>query len=533
MFRLVKCATSLCLTVAFLLGLPSVTIAGAAKAAATVAPKTSGPAKDVAAIRAVGLKWRELYAAGRFTDIPELYTVDTMVMPRGRPRIEGREQMRRSIGGLAAGRQVEIALQEREVHAFGDMGWYVGDFTVTYTSTTVGAPPVTEYGRSMILYRRDKDGRWRVHRDIDSPAPHLQNVAAGSPVAISATESTPALWNPASRTETTACDRLSASRYDRTRLASSVAREDIDVPVAIAQCEADLAKFAGDPRIHFQLGRLYGYSGDKEKTLMHRMAAAQAGNHNAIFLLGYLDWTVARDNAARCAAARKMKLAADRGNYSGQITYGSFFLEQKLEPCVDAATRDEVAAYLAAARPAVDGFFETRLADHLIATLAAKGIETPGRARIISQMQGVWMGTFRRYDAQGILVETLPSEIHVRFPTDGKPNDYLQTNILKTPNGKEQRIETHGRWDGDMLRFSNARVDGWFNTLDYDSSGLNSVLHMAFKDGSGLTMSEIITLSPDGRQRMRAAQYIVDGKIVRRTMIDELRSTVIVSPTQR
>ncbi len=524
MSRLVKCAASLCLTVALLLGLPSVTIAGPAKTAAPVAPKTSGPAADVAAIRAVGLKWRELYAAGRFADIPELYTVDTMVMPRGRPRIEGREQMRRSIGGLAAGRRVEIVLQEREIHAFGDMGWYVGDFTVTYTPTTMGAPQVTEYGRSMILYRRDNDGRWRVHRDIDSPAPHLQNSAAASPAATSAIASTPALWNPASRTETTECDRLSASRYDRTRLASPVARENIDVPIAISQCEADLAKFPGDPRIHFQLGRLYGYSSDKEKALMHRKAAAQAGNHNAIFLLGYLDWTAARDDAARCAAARMMKLAADRGNYSGQITYSSFFLEGKLESCVDAATREDAAAYLAAARPAVDGFFETRLADHLIAALNAQQAMVISRAQLISQMQGVWTGTFRRYDAQGMLVETLPSEIHVRFPVDGKPYDYLQTNILKMPDGKEQRIETNGRWDGNLLRFSSARVDGWFKTLNDDPSGLNSVLHMTFKDGSGLTVSEIITLSPDGRRRMRAAQYVADGKIVRRTLIDEIRS---------
>jgi ketosteroid isomerase-like protein len=485
--------------------------------------KTSGPAADIVAIRAVGLKWRELYAAGRFAEIPELYTTDTMVMPRGRPRIEGREEMRRAIGGLAAGRKVEITLQEREIHAIGDMGWYVGDFVVTYSPPTAGTPPVTEYGRSMILYRRDTDGRWRVHRDIDSPAPHLAAVAAPSPAAAlpGAIEPLPAVWNPVSRTEATACDRLSASRYDRTRLAPPVARENIDVAAAIAQCEADLAKLPGDPRIHFQLGRLYGYVGDKEKTLMHRKAAAVAGNHNAIFLLGYLDWTAAKDDTARCTAARTMKLAADRGNYSGQIIYSSFYLEGKLAACTDVATRDEVAGYLVAARPVVDGFFETRFADHLIGALEPSAAETSARARMTSQMQGVWTGTFRRYDPQGVLVETLPSEIHVRFPEGGQPADYHQTNILKLADGKEQRLETYGKWDSDTLRFSSARVEGWFKALGDDASGLNSVLHMRFKDGSGLTVSEIITLSPDGKSRMRAAQYIVGGKIVRRTLIDE------------
>jgi ketosteroid isomerase-like protein len=525
MIRFARGTSILFAASALALMLPTAAMA-ATSATTSVAVKTSGPAADISAIRAVGLKWRELYAAGRYAEIPELYTVDTMVMPRGRARIEGREQMRRAIGGLAAGRKVEITLHEREIHAFGNMGWYVGDFVVTYSPTTVGAAPVTEYGRSMILYRRDNDGRWRVHRDIDSPAPHLAAVAAPAPAAplSGMAEAVPSLWNPASRTEATVCDRLSSSRYDRTRLAPPVARENIDVPATIAQCEADLAKLPSDPRIHFQLGRLYGYVGDKEKTLMHRKAAAAAGNHNAIFLLGYLDWTAAKDDAARCAAARTMKLAADRGNYSGQITYSSFYLEGKLAACADAATRDEVTAYLAAARPVVDGFFETRFADHLIEAMADPSTEKMARARMISQMQGIWAGTFRRYDPQGSLVETLPSEIHVRFPEDGKPADYHQTNILKLADGKKQRLETYGKWDGDTLRFSSARVEGWFKALEDDASGLNSVLHMTFKDGSGLTVSEIITLSPDGKNRMRAAQYIVGGKIVRRTLIDESRS---------
>lgn len=91
------------------------------------------------------------------------------------------------------------------------------------------------------------------------------------------------------------------------------------------------------------------------------------------------------------------------------------------------------------------------------------------------------------------------------------------------PDGKVQQIDTYGKWDSAMLRFSNPRVDGWFTGLEADPTGLNSVLYLAFKDGSGLTVSEIITLSPDGKRRMRIAQYVVAGKIARRTLIDEAR----------
>jgi ketosteroid isomerase-like protein len=493
--------------------------------------KVIGSARDIAAIRAVGNQWRALYAQGRFNEIPDLYTIDTMVMPRGRPKIEGRDAMRRSIGGLASGRRVDIDVTEREITVSGNYGWFVSDFKVTYSTPNSPAPPTTEFGRSLIVFRRDGDRQWRIHRDMDSPAPHLTSAppAAVLPTAPAHVAQmtprirpVPAMWDPKSRTEVTECDRMTSSRYDRTRLAPPRARDAIDVPAAIAQCQADLLRFPNDPRLTFQLGRVYGYSGDAAKTLAAREASAAAGNHNTIFLLGYLDWVAAKDDSARCQAAREMKLAADRGNYSGQLTYASFFFEGKFAACPDAASTTEVAAYVAGARPAVDGFFETRFADHLLAQTKAT-LATGLRTAMIAQMEGNWTGTFRRYDAQGVLTETLPSQVQIRFPNDGGTNDYVQTNILQLPNGQEQRLVTNGKWDGDALRFSSARVEGVYQALANDRSGLNSTLQMAFKDGSGMTVSEIITLSPDGKSRMRAAQYIVAGKIIHRTLIDEIR----------
>lgn len=359
------------------LALSCALVAGASPVAAEAAapPSRSAEARraaDLAAIRQVGRDWQEAYIAGRFADIPELYTADTMVMPRGRPRIEGREGMRRSIGGLAAGRRVQIDVTEKEAFVAGDYGWFVGDFVVTYTPPDAATPPRTEHGRSLIIFRRDADGRWRVHRDMDSPAPHPPAAKIAAPTTPPGP--VPAAWDPARRTTPTACDRMAASRYDRTRLAPPVARADMDVPKVIAQCEADLKANPGDPRILFQLGRVYGYAGDAGKTRATREAAAAAGNHNAVFLLGFLDWNAAKDDAARCTAARTMKLAADRGNYSAQLTYASFWLEGRFEMCADAASKAEVTGYVRAARPAVDGFFETRFADHLQSEIA----HTPG-----------------------------------------------------------------------------------------------------------------------------------------------------------
>jgi len=330
-------------------------------------------AANIAAIRAISGKWKALYSAGRYSEIPDLYTEDTLVMPRGRAVVSGREQMRKAIGGLAAGRRVEIDLTEREIVISGKYAWVVSDFKVTYTTPNSTIAPTSELGRGLVVFRHDSDGQWRIHRDMDSPAPHSPSPVTIASLTPSAPKrAVPAMWNPTSRTEVTTCDRMTSSRYDRTRLAPPVARAEIDVPAAIKQCEADLVKFPNDPRLNFQLGRLYGYAGDKVKTLAAREAAAAAGNHNVIFLLGYLDWVTAKSDAARCTAASEMKLAADRGNYSAQITYAVYFNEGKFKFCEGQASKTEVAAYVAAAKPAVDGFFETRLQEHLAWELGEK-----------------------------------------------------------------------------------------------------------------------------------------------------------------
>ena len=145
------------------------------------------------------------------------------------------------------------------------------------------------------------------------------------------------------------------------------------------------------------------------------------------------------------------------------------------------------------------------------------------RMPVMARMEGVWAGEFRRIDAEGALIEVVPSRVIVRFLPDGDAYDYHQVNITRPGEQGERRIESQGKWDVDRLRFSNARLNGWAQDLATDPSGLTSVFRMDFTDGSGLTVSEIVSLSDDGNHRMRATQYIKEGRILRRTLIDEQR----------
>lgn len=146
------------------------------------------------------------------------------------------------------------------------------------------------------------------------------------------------------------------------------------------------------------------------------------------------------------------------------------------------------------------------------------------RSTMVEQMEGEWVGTFRRFGPDGLLQSELPSRIIVRFPANDARGEYHQTNILTLETGEEQRVDSFGRWDDNVLRFTNERLEGSYFLLPEDPTGRTSVLLMRFTDGSGLEISEIITLSADGQQRHRVAQFFRNGDLLRRTLVDEARA---------
>lgn len=143
----------------------------------------------------------------------------------------------------------------------------------------------------------------------------------------------------------------------------------------------------------------------------------------------------------------------------------------------------------------------------------------------VARLVGVWKGTFRRYDAEGKLTAEFPSEIIARLKPDGNLVRYHQTNKYQLPDGKLQVIESIGEVRDGRIWFQNERVDGWSMEVAQDTSRRMTILMMNFKDGSGSYVHEVISLSDDGQKRSRATQFLKDGKVIRRTLIDEEKVT--------
>lgn len=142
---------------------------------------------------------------------------------------------------------------------------------------------------------------------------------------------------------------------------------------------------------------------------------------------------------------------------------------------------------------------------------------------VLARHEGVWLGTFRRYDADGEMIAEFPSEITTVFPEDSE-FDYRQTNRYIREGEADIVIDSAGTFDGERLRFGNDRVRGWVVDDPTDEHARSTLLFFEYLDGSGTYVYETVQISDDGGRRHRATQYYnADGSLQRRTLIDEVR----------
>jgi hypothetical protein len=141
------------------------------------------------------------------------------------------------------------------------------------------------------------------------------------------------------------------------------------------------------------------------------------------------------------------------------------------------------------------------------------------------RQQGVWRGTFRRYDAEGGLLETFPSTVTIQVFQEGDRWRYHQSNLHGPEDAPLRRLEAQGEIHSGRVWFVSDRYQGWAMDLPGEQPAAGSLLVMHARDPGDPDIHEIISCSPDGRRRWRLSQLLKDGQLVGRTAIDEERLT--------
>ena len=172
--------------------------------------------------------------------------------------------------------------------------------------------------------------------------------------------------------EVTECDRQAGHKLDPYKVVPGKSRPEIDLEAAIAACKAAVAKDPENPRLHYQLGRAYGYSGRGEDAMPHRMKAVEANYPQSLFVTGFLYMNGQTIEKDVCRGAELIRRSAQMGRLAGQVAFPRHALRGDFDDCDVPMDRDEMLGFLAAAEEQTREYLDTMLIEDLRERLLAQ-----------------------------------------------------------------------------------------------------------------------------------------------------------------
>lgn len=167
--------------------------------------------------------------------------------------------------------------------------------------------------------------------------------------------------------EVTECDRLASHPDDPNRVAPGLSQSKIDLPKAVAACQAAVASDPEHPRLNYLLGRTLGYSGRGAEGLGNRQRAVQAGYPQSLFVVGYMAlYGINQQPKDICLGAELIRRAAIEERLAGQLGFTKYVVTGMFDDCPVRKDREEMLSFISAARQRIGSdYYQGLLADLL------------------------------------------------------------------------------------------------------------------------------------------------------------------------
>lgn len=139
----------------------------------------SAKSADEIALDAFSAAWRAAYQAGDFDALTDLYEADAWLMTRDQPARKGRDAI---IAYFKASRQpgskAVITFDSENTVIDGAYAFKIALWRLEVPKAI--GEPARDAGRSLVIFKRGKDGKWRLWRDIDNRTPDAPVAAPAS-----------------------------------------------------------------------------------------------------------------------------------------------------------------------------------------------------------------------------------------------------------------------------------------------------------------------------------------------------------------
>jgi uncharacterized protein (TIGR02246 family) len=147
---------------------------GNALAALALVGAMTGPAHAQSAkesIEAALVTFEKAFNSSDAAAVAAHYTEDAALLPPDAARVDGREAIHKFWKGAMDGGLKDLALQAVEVEESSQIAYEIGKFAGNVPGQDGARADVT--GKYIVVWKKDQDGTWRLHRDIwnSDPAP--------------------------------------------------------------------------------------------------------------------------------------------------------------------------------------------------------------------------------------------------------------------------------------------------------------------------------------------------------------------------
>lgn len=122
-----------------------------------------------AAIEAANAKFSEAFARGDSKALSAMYTSDAIAFPPDSEMIRGNQAIGEYWKATRAGGVLSAALTTDDVGRSGDVAYEVGRVSLAIQPT--GKEPTTATAKYVVVWKRQVDGSWKLHRDIWNSLP--------------------------------------------------------------------------------------------------------------------------------------------------------------------------------------------------------------------------------------------------------------------------------------------------------------------------------------------------------------------------
>ncbi len=127
---------------------------------------------EQAEIEALGHTWIEAFRSGDLETLMSLYEPDAIVALHGKPALRGLSEVREYMTSAAGRGDIEFVVDLERIEVNGDLAYLVSGYWFSVTPED-SDEAIRDSGRSVLIFRRGSDDRWRIAVDIDQATPDV------------------------------------------------------------------------------------------------------------------------------------------------------------------------------------------------------------------------------------------------------------------------------------------------------------------------------------------------------------------------